>query len=140
MSGFDDNPFLASLGAHMEHWDEDSVEISLTIRPEHLNRQGVIQGGLVCSLLDTACGYAGISPTGDPDRAQGVTISLAINFIGSVRGGTVTAIGKVTGRGRKIYFSQAEIRSPEGHVIATAQGSFKYGAPKVQSEAPTVQA
>ena len=134
MSGFDDNPFLASLGAHLEKWEDDNVAISLNIRPEHLNRQGVIQGGLVCSLLDTACGYAGISPTGDPERAQGVTISLTINFIGSVRGGTVTAIGKVTGRGRKIYFSQAEIRSPDGAVIATAQGSFKYGAPKVQSD------
>ncbi len=134
MSGFDDNPFLASLGARLEQWGDDSVTISLAVRPEHLNRQGVIQGGLICSLLDTACGYAGISTT-DPARAQGVTISLAINFIGSVRGGTVTASGKVTGRGRKIYFSQAEIRAPEGHVIATAQGSFKYGAPKVDSEA-----
>jgi len=133
MSGFDDNPFLASLGAHIEQWGDDQVTISLAVQPAHLNRQGVIQGGLICSLLDTACGYAGIS-TSDPARAQGVTISLAINFIGSVRGGTDTATGKVTGRGRKIYFSQAEIRSPEGVVIATAQGSFKYGAPKVDSE------
>lgn len=134
MSGFDDNPFLASLGAHIEEWVDDQVTISLDVQPAHLNRQGVMQGGLVCSLLDTACGYAGISAAGDPARAQGVTISLAINFIGSVRGGTVTAVGKVTGRGRKIYFSQAEIRSPDGTVIATAQGSFKYGAPKVPGE------
>lgn len=133
MSGFDDNPFLASLGAHIEEWVDDQVPISLAVQPAHLNQQGVMQGGLVCSLLDTACGYAGIS-TNDPARAQGVTISLAINFLGSVRGGTVTTVCKVTGRGRKIYFSQAEIQSPDGTVIATAQGSFKCGAPKVPGE------
>lgn len=131
MSGFDDNPFLSSLGARIESWTEDDVVISLTLRDEHLNRQGVIQGGLVCSLLDTACGYAGLSPTQEEGRSHGVTISLAINFIASVRGGTVTATGKVTGRGRKIYFSQAEIRSEQGAVLASAQGSFKYGAPRI---------
>jgi len=130
MSDFSDNPFLSSLGAQLDHWGNDEVQISLEIRPEHLNRQGVIQGGMVCSLLDSACGYAGIVAD-NPERAHGVTISLAINFIGSVRGGTVTAHGRVTGRGRKIYYAQGEIRSAAGDVIATAQGSFKYGAPRV---------
>lgn len=134
MSRFEDNPFLHSLGASIQSWGDGRVEIELPLLPSHLNRQGALQGGVVCALLDAACGYAGIEPE-HPERGNSVTISLAINFIGSVKSGHVLAVGSVTGRGRKIYFSQAEVRSPDGRVIATAQGSFKYGRPRVEDGA-----
>jgi uncharacterized protein (TIGR00369 family) len=131
MSRFEDNPFLHSLGASIESWGDGRVVLHLPLLPSHLNRQGALQGGVVCALLDAACGYAGIEPD-NTERSNSVTISLAINFIGSVKSGHVLAVGNVTGRGRKIYFSQAEVRTPDGRVIATAQGSFKYGRPRVE--------
>lgn len=130
MSRFEENPFLHSLGATIQTWGDGRVVISMTLQPNHLNRQAALHGGVVCALLDAACGYAGIEPN-NPERSNSVTISLAINFIGSVKVGDVLAIGTVTGRGRKIFFSQAEVRTPDGQVLATAQGSFKYGSPRV---------
>jgi uncharacterized protein (TIGR00369 family) len=134
MSRFEDNPFLHSLGATIESWEDDRVVIRMALQPHHLNRQGALQGGVVSALLDAACGYAGINPE-MVERANSVTISLAINFIGSVKSGDVLAVGTVTGRGRKIYFSHAEVRTPEGRVLASAQGSFKYGSPRVETTA-----
>ncbi|MVW71343.1 hotdog fold thioesterase [Bordetella sp. 15P40C-2] len=139
MSRFEDNPFLHSLGASIESWGDGRVVLHLPVQPNHLNRQGALQGGVVSALLDAACGYAGIEQD-NPERSNSVTISLAINFIGSVKSGHVLAIGTVTGRGRKIYFSQAEVRTPDGRVIATAQGSFKHGRPRVEANAPAVSA
>lgn len=132
MSRFEDNPFLHSLGATIDSWEDDRVIIRMALQPHHLNRQGALQGGVVCALLDASCGYAGIDPN-NLERSNSVTISLAINFIGSVKAGDVLAIGTVTGRGRKIYFSQAEVRSADGRVLATAQGSFKYGSPRIDT-------
>lgn len=132
MSRFEDNPFLHSLGATIESWEDDRVVIRMALQPHHLNRQGALQGGVVCALLDVACGYAGIDPN-NIERAHSVTISLAINFIGSVTSGDVLAIGTITGRGRKIYFSQADIRTPDDRILATAQGSFKYGSPRIET-------
>lgn len=83
--------------------------------------------------MDTACGYAGIDPDSDDGQGNAVTISLAINFIGSVKEGEVLATGTVTGRGRKIFFSRSELTTRDGRIIGTAQGSFKYGAPRLES-------
>lgn len=130
MSRFEDNPFLHSLGATIESWGDGRVTIRLAVQPNHLNRQGALQGGVVAALLDAACGYAGIDPD-NPERSNSVTISLALNFIGSVQGGHVIATGTVTGSGRKIFFSQAQVTAPDGRVLASAQGSFKYGSPRV---------
>lgn len=135
MSRFEDNPFLHSLGAIIESWSDDRVVIRMALQPNHLNRQGALQGGVVSALLDAACGYAGIDPD-NAERNNSVTISLAINFIGSVKSGHVLASGIVTGRGRKIYFSQATVTAPDGRVLASAQGSFKYGSPRVNADAP----
>ena len=134
MSRFEDNPFLHSLGATIESWGDGRVVIRMALQPNHLNRQGALQGGVVSALLDAACGYAGIDPD-NAERSNSVTISLAINFIGSVKSGHVLATGTVTGSGRKIYFSQATVTAPDGRVLASAQGSFKYGSPRVNADA-----
>lgn len=135
MSRFEDNPFLHSLGATIESWGDGQVAIRMALQPSHLNRQGALQGGVVCALLDAACGYAGIDPD-STEQNNSVTISLAINFIGSIKSGEVLATGSVTGRGRKIYFSRAEVTAPDGRVLASAQGSFKYGGPRLTAETP----
>lgn len=132
MSRFEDNPFLHSLGATIESWGDGRIVINMALQPTHLNRQGALQGGVVAALLDAACGYSGIDPD-NAERSNSVTISLAINFIGSVKSGNVIATGTVTGSGRKIFFSQAHVTTSDGRVLASAQGSFKYGGPRVET-------
>lgn len=139
MTGFEHNPFLHSLGAVIESWGDGQIVLSMDLRPQHLNRQGALQGGVVCSLLDAACGYSGIVPQADDSQGNAVTISLAINFVGSVTSGRVIATGNVIGRGRKIYFARAEVCTPDGRVLASAQGSFKYGSPKLLAATPETE-
>ncbi|MBO9353066.1 hotdog fold thioesterase [Bordetella petrii] len=134
MTGFEHNPFLHSLGAIIENWGDGQIVLSMDLRPQHLNRQGALQGGVVCALLDAACGYSGLVPQTDDSQGNAVTISLAINFIGSVTAGRVIATGTVIGRGRKIYFARAEVCTPDGRVLASAQGSFKYGGPQLMAD------
>ncbi|MBO1111385.1 PaaI family thioesterase [Bordetella petrii] len=137
MTGFEHNPFLHSLGAVIESWGDGKIVLSMDLRPQHLNRQGALQGGVVCALLDAACGYSGLVPQTDDSQGNAVTISLAINFIGSVTAGRVIATGTVTGRGRKIYFARADVCTPDGRILASAQGSFKYGGPQLMASEPT---
>jgi acyl-coenzyme A thioesterase PaaI-like protein len=62
-----ENPFLASLGMTRSDWREGYAEFRLDLQPELLNRQRVLQGGVVATLLDAACGYAGLY-SADPQR------------------------------------------------------------------------
>ncbi|MFT0545579.1 PaaI family thioesterase [Allopusillimonas ginsengisoli] len=120
-----DNPLLQELGIRLAHWKEKECRFILDIDARHLNRQRNLQGGVVATLLDAACGYAGLYAAPSETEQHAATITLTINYIGKVREGRVQAIGKLIGAGRKIYFSSAELQNEDGKVIATAQGSFK---------------
>ncbi|MGO4303253.1 PaaI family thioesterase [Cupriavidus sp. RAF12] len=119
-----DNPLLDDLGIRLTNVGPGECTFTLDIEPRHLNRQGTLQGGVSATLLDAACGYAGLQ---DEDGAMGnaVTLMLTISYLGKVSTGRVRAVAMVTRAGRSIYFSSAELVADTGERIATAQGTFK---------------
>lgn len=121
-----DNPFLEHMGIEIIKWEEGIAEFRMTIQPWHMNRQGAVQGGVVSTLVDAACGYAGLySPPGSPE-VHGVTITLNINFVSGVKAGVLFAKAKKVGGGRTIFFSDAHVYDENGTMIASGQASFKY--------------
>lgn len=128
-----ESPFLRMLGARLDAWSEGFAQISLPTRPELLNRSGVIQGGVLATLLDHACGLAGMYCTVPGNRRYGMTLSLTINYAGQAKTGLVVATGRVTSSGKKIFFSAAEVRTDDGKLLATATGVLRY---RTGSESP----
>ncbi|TSH97160.1 PaaI family thioesterase [Verticiella sediminum] len=122
-----DNPYLENLGVRLDAWQPGHVVMSLLTDESHANRTGVVQGGIVATVLDAAAGYAGLmSEEGEPGHAA--TISLAINYVAPARLGALRVEARITGGGRKVYFSEAKVFDAGGNLVATAQGSFRrYG-------------
>ena len=54
------SPFLSILWARLDAWDQSVAQISLSTQAELLNRSGVIQGEVLATLPDHACGLAGV--------------------------------------------------------------------------------
>ena len=99
---------------------------TLTLDERHTNRHGALHGGLVSVMLDNAMGATGSLSIDDGGLYPMLTISLTTNFLASAQvGDTLTAIGRITGGGRKIKFIEGEIRRDDGTLIATASGVFK---------------
>ena len=120
------NTFLERLGVTLTEWREDFVRLELHLSEDHSNRTGIAQGGVIATLLDAACGYAGLFSLDSNRQEHSSTITLSINYVAPAEiFSTVTAVGEVTGKGKNIYFSQAKIYSKSDLVIATAQGAFK---------------
>ncbi|MND54762.1 hypothetical protein D3C76_823380 [compost metagenome] len=119
------NPFLYGLGVELASWVGGQAEFHMPIQPQHLNRQGMLHGGLIATLLDAACGYAGLHTPEHEEEVHAVTVMLNISYLSAVREGTVIAKGKVTRSGRSLYFSQGTVVSDQGELLATAQGTFK---------------
>ncbi|MBP2231194.1 uncharacterized protein (TIGR00369 family) [Azospirillum agricola] len=121
----DHNPFLTMIGLTLCRWQPDLAEFELLIEPRHLNRQGSLQGGVMATMLDAACGYSGLFSAEPGEERHAATLSLSINYVARVAQGRIRAVGRVTGGGRSVYFAESRIIDEDGAVIATAQGSFK---------------
>ena len=97
----------------------------LDITPGHLNRNGMLHGGIMTILLDVACGYAASLSFDQTAIAPVLTISLNMSYVAPVAEGRVTAIGTVTGSGRKICYVNGELRNYNNRLIASAACVFK---------------
>ena len=51
--------FQGLLGYRLALWEPDRAVIEYDVDAGHLNRSGVLHGGVLVTLLDTAAGYAG---------------------------------------------------------------------------------
>lgn len=122
----DPYPFQDHMGFKMVDWRENFVRFELPIRPFMANRYGLPHGGIHASMLDTVMGFAGCY-TGDPDnRRLGMTLSLNVNYLGRPDGDLLICEGFKTGGGARTFFARGEIKEPNGSVIATGTGVFRY--------------
>src|SRR5690242_4286133 len=94
-----DNPFLEALGATFTEWRAGYAEFTMLIHAGHLNRQRILQGGAIATLLDAACGYAGLFTTGTAP-VHGFTLSLTVNYLDRGIGDKVVAKGFLERQGR----------------------------------------
>lgn len=103
----------------------EAGEVVFTCTPDEsaYNPIGVVHGGLVCTLLDSVCGCAVQSTL---DQGTGYTsLEIKVSYLRPVRAdsGELTARGWVTRRGRRASFADAEVRTPDGKVVATASST-----------------
>jgi uncharacterized protein (TIGR00369 family) len=117
------NPLLDHLGLKLVLWDIGRCEFELAISARHLNRQSSLHGGVVATLLDAACGYAGLITTPNAKTDNAWTVMLTISHDKTARG-KIRAAGQVTRSGRSLYFSTGKLLTENGLLLATAQGTF----------------
>lgn len=117
--------FNATLGFRLVEWTPEHAVMELDIQEHHLNRSGVLHGGVMTTLIDAVCGYCGVwRPAGEP-AAKALTLTLTTNYMGQIREGTVRARGVRKGGGRKIFFASGEVTDADGAVLAMGEGSYR---------------
>ncbi|MGF6307403.1 uncharacterized protein (TIGR00369 family) [Bradyrhizobium sp. i1.8.4] len=106
-----------------------AVVIGLRLARPHTNGRGLIHGGLIAALADNAMGYSCGQATGW--TTSFVTISLAVDFVGSANIGQWLAIeSDVIKTGSTICFAQSLIKADDV-TIARANGTFRVVPKKV---------
>ncbi len=110
---------------YVTHVYSDRTEIELEVGEIHLNRAGVLHGGVICVLLDSACGYAASRHLAEDVNQRVVTLTLTTNYLAAGKPGPVRAIGRVTGGGATTIFAEGEVVDGEGNKIATASAIMR---------------
>ena len=105
-----------------------TVVLALDTADHHLNLQGLVHGGVIATLADTAAGLAMRSVLDEGSRH--VTVNLDVQYVRAARGGTLTARGIVVRKGRAVGFAQAEVTDEPGAIVARANVTVSLSGPR----------
>ena len=88
------------------------------------NPIGVVHGGLVCTLLDSVAGCA--VHTTLPAGVGYTSAEIKVSYVRPVHrdSGKLLAHGWVVRPGRRLAFAEADVRSADGKVVATASSTL----------------
>lgn len=117
-------PIAAHFAMDILEVEPGSVTFTCTPDESHMNPIGVVHGGLVCTLLDSALGCA--THTTLPAGTGYTSIEIKVSYLRPVTAaaGPLTCVGRVTKPGRRVAFAEGEVVDGAGKVVATATGSL----------------
>ncbi len=119
--------FLGLLDMRVEEASPDFCRMRLPFRPALLRNGGVMHGGAIAALLDTA-GVMAIKAGVEPEIKEGIpTITMTVNYLAPARETDVLAEARIIRRGRSLIFVEVKALSSSGELLATAQVVYKFG-------------
>lgn len=121
----DRNAFMRFIGAAQVPAPPGKVHVRLPqLREELLNQLPAAHGGVLMTLLDAVMSRAaGALP--DAPSQTAVTVEMSSRFHRPGRG-ALLAEGWVVHASRSLCSCAAQLRDEDGHLVATASGTFKY--------------
>ena len=110
-------PLADTLGIRADEYTAERVVLSLEWAPNLCTAGGLLHGGVVMALADSAGGACALLNL--PGEAIGTsTIESKTNFIGAVRKGRVTATATPLHRGGTTIVVETSIRDDAGKLVA----------------------
>ena len=118
----DSVPFAHLLGIELDELSNGIASLSLKVRKELTQNHGVVHGGAIASLIDTATAFAIISLLAPKERVT--TVDLTISYLRPLTKGRITAVAKVRRAGRRLFVVSADITGEDGKLAATALSTY----------------
>lgn len=101
------------------------VVMTMRVGDQHRQIHGVVHGGVMAALVDTAGGLATYMAL--PRGTRTATIELKINYLEGVEGGLVRADARVVRMGRHIAVVDCDAHDNCGRLVAKALMTFFVG-------------
>ena len=116
-------PFEEYLGMTIDEASGGKAVLSMPFAVKLAQGKGLMHGGAVTALADTAVAMA-IKSILPPDT-HFATIDLGLKFHAPVKGGTVKAVARVTDRDDRTIRGEAEVFDENGVKVATFNSVFR---------------
>ena len=107
---------MKTIGASLTKISPGEVEIELPFRKDLTQQHDFLHGGIVATIVDTACGYAALTLM--PVDSAVLTIEYKVNFVSPATGKKMIARGHITKPGRTVTVCA-------GDVFAVSDGKEK---------------
>jgi len=129
-------PYPKLIGMELTSIDFNRCRIEVELAEKHLQPFGIVHGGVIATLLDTATFWAGFLAI--PEEAGMVNVDLKLTYLKAVSQGRLRADGECLRVGRQLSYTEASVFNERGELIARASSSLmtlpgkglKLGVPK----------
>lgn len=141
VNAFHDMPFNRQLGLHLDELTQTHVMVSFAMRNELVGNfmHGILHGGVISSVLDTAGGMAAMASLLILKKKVAITeletllsktgtIDLHVSYLLPGKGERFIATAEVVHSGNRICFTKMALQNQQGVLIANAAGTYKLGA------------
>jgi uncharacterized protein (TIGR00369 family) len=114
-------PYAKFLGLELCEIKSGEVSVCLDVRDELKQNQGVVHGGAVASLIDTASAFAILTRLEADERVT--TTDLTIHYLRPITAGRLIATARIIRSGRRLFVINVDVGN-EGRLVATAVASY----------------
>jgi len=116
------SPFHRWAGLELVSVGDGTAELAMDLRPHHFNPQGIVHGGIITAVADTAIGLALRSrlPAGLTHR----TAQLNVHFLAKGEGNVLVGRGRALHLGQRMGYGEAEVTDAGGMLLARASAAF----------------
>ena len=115
-------PYAKFLGLELGEVSPGEATIYLTVRHELKQYQGVVHGGAVASLIDTASAFAVLTQIEVDERVT--TTDLTIHYLRPITEGRMAATARIVRAGRRLFVLSVEVRNDRNVLVATAVTTY----------------
>ena len=110
------SPFPNHIKMWVETIDLDEAVVKLTAERFHLQAYGIVHGGVLATLIDTATFWAVYMRI--PQDAGLVNIDLKLNYLKPVEAGLLTAESRAIRSGRSVSYAEARVWDDQRVLVA----------------------
>jgi acyl-CoA thioesterase len=112
-------PVARFLGMELEKLSPGYTKVTMKVKPEHQNFNGMVFGGIIMALADQAFAYASNSIV-----RPNIASQFNIHFLAAPEAGArLTAEGRVLKQGRRVGVTEITVTDEAGTLIARATGT-----------------
>jgi acyl-CoA thioesterase len=113
---FETNTFPRAMGIELDSIESGRARLSLEVGRRHLQLAGIMHGGAIATLIDTAVAFA-IVGASEPD-ARFTTVEMKVNYLSAIREGRVIAEARLIRDGRRIVVAECDLFDSKGRLAA----------------------
>ncbi|MGM0788272.1 MAG: PaaI family thioesterase [Thermodesulfobacteriota bacterium] len=110
------SPYPKHMSMRLTNVDMDTAEVVLDAAACHLQPYGIVHGGVLATLIDTATFWAAFMRLAED--AGLVNVDLKLNYLKSVQTGQLKASGRTLRHGKTISYAEASVFDQAGDLAA----------------------
>ena len=118
----DSVPYAHLLGIELDDIGKGAATLGLDVRDELTQNHGVVHGGAIASLIDTAMAFSIITLLAPREKVT--TVDLTVSYLRPLTKGRVTAKARVVRAGRRLFAVSAEVFADDGSLASTALSTY----------------